>query len=181
MEIRDYNGPGEWSAQAVHQRYLAYCERHGRDPRVVAPQVHVEGDVRWVYPIMFSVVDGIQAGDPACVDLGVEFIESGHSQAFGRTLHATVARVLRQSSLNPEHVTRLRARILGMLVAGQVPREYREYAKLLRRIGLGEAWAAARQSVDRGNPYVMRYVNYFDRHASIGPSREAGNHHSREK
>jgi hypothetical protein len=40
---------------------------------------------------------------------------------------------------------------------------YHEYAKLLRRIGLGEAWASTRQRVDEGNPYVMRYVNYFDR------------------
>lgn len=53
-----------------------------------------------------------------------------------------------------------------MLVAGQVPHEYHEYAKLLRRIGLGEAWAAARLRVDEGNPYVMRYVNYFDRFGS---------------
>ena len=53
-----------------------------------------------------------------------------------------------------------------MLVAGQVPHEYHEYAKLLRRIGLGETWAAARSRVDEGNPYVMRYVNYFDRFGS---------------
>jgi hypothetical protein len=50
-----------------------------------------------------------------------------------------------------------------MLVAGQVPHEYREYAKLLRRIGRGEGWAAARQRVDEGNRYVMRYVSYFER------------------
>ena len=50
-----------------------------------------------------------------------------------------------------------------MLVANQVPREYREYAKLLRRIGLGDGWPDARSRVDEANPYVMRYVNYFDR------------------
>ena len=49
-----------------------------------------------------------------------------------------------------------------MLVASQVPREYREYAKLLRRIGLGDGWPDARRRVDEANPYVMRYVNYFD-------------------
>jgi len=164
VEIRDYNGTGEWSAQAVRRRYLDYCERFGQEsPRDLKPREHVEGDVRWIYPVMESVAEGIRAGDPACVDLGVEFIESAHKQPFGRILHARVARALRQSALSAGHVTRLRARILAMLVAGQVPHEYREYAKLLRRIGLGEAWAATRQQVDEGNPYVMRHVNYFDR------------------
>ena len=84
---------------------------------------HVEGDVRWVYPIVDSVVAGITAGDPACVELGVEFIESDHKQPFGRILHARVARALRQQSalLNTDHIARLRARILAMLVAGQYP------------------------------------------------------------
>ena len=53
-----------------------------------------------------------------------------------------------------------------MLVAGHEPHEYHEYAKLLCRIGLGETWAAARSRVDQDNPYVMRYVNYFDRFGS---------------
>ena len=58
-----------------------------------------------------------------------------------------------------------------MLVAGEVPHEYRGYAKLLRRIGIGEAWASTRLSVDEANPYVMRYVNYFERFGSIGRTR----------
>ncbi len=41
----------------------------------------------------------------------------------------------------------------------------RDYAKLLRRIGLGDGWADARRRVDEANPYVMRYVNYFERFA----------------
>ena len=168
MEIRDYNGTGEWSAEAVRQRYLVYCERHGQTmPRDLQPQVHVEGDTRWIYPIMEAVTNGIRDGDPACVELGVEFIESAHKQPFGRILHAKVARVLRPAALRPEHITRLRARILAMLVSGQVPHEYHDYAKLLRRIGLGDGWAAARARVDESNPYVMRHVNYFERHGGL--------------
>ena len=168
MEIRDYNGTGEWAVEAVTQRYEAYSKRHRQATlRDLKPHEHREGDVRWVHPIMEAVADGIKAGDAACVDLGVEFIENAQKQPFGRILHAKVARSLRQTSLSltAEHVTRLRARILAMLVAGQVPHEYREYAKLLRRIGLGDGWAHARGRVDETNPYVMRYVNYFDRHA----------------
>lgn len=169
MEIVDFNGSDRWSAQSVQQRYLKYSQRSAdRPPRELKCREHTEGNVRWVYPIIESVVDGIKAADPGCIDLGVEFIESGHKQAFGRILHARVARALRQAPLNTEHVARLRARILSMLIAGQVPHEYHEYAKLLRRIGLGEAWASTRQRVDEGNPYVMRYVNYFDRFGGMG-------------
>jgi hypothetical protein len=167
VEIRDYNGTGEWSAEAVRRRYVDHCRRYGQDVlRDLQPRLHVEGDTRWIYPIMDAVTDGIGGGDPACVELGVEFIESAHKQPFGRILHAKVARALRQaaSTLRPHHITRLRARILAMLVSGQVPHEYRDYAKLLRRIGVGDGWAAARERVDESNAYVMRYVNYFERH-----------------
>ena len=116
---------------------------------------------------MEPVIEGIRDGDPACVELGVEFIESTHRQPFGRILHARVARALRQAALNPEHIARLRARILAMLVSGQVPHEYHDYAKLLRRIGLGEGWMAAREQVDESNTYVMRYVQYFERFGSV--------------
>ena len=169
MEIVDLNGSGQWSAEAVQQRYSKHSERHGhRHARALTSREHVEGNVRWVYPIIESVIEGIKVADPACLDLGVEFIESGHKQPFGRILHAKVARALRQVPLNTEHVTRLRARILSMLIAGQVPHEYHEYAKLLRRIGLGDAWASTRQRVDERNRYVMRYVDYFDRFGGIG-------------
>jgi hypothetical protein len=170
-EIRDYNGTNEWSALAARKRHLEYRARYGsRASRELTCVEHVEGDVRCVYPIVDSVVAGITAGDPACVELGVEFIESGHKQPFGRILHARVGRALRQQSalLNTDHIARLRTRILAMLVAGQVPHEYREYAKLLRRIGRGESWPLARQSVDEANPYVMRYVGYFERHCRDG-------------
>ena len=169
VETIDFNGSGQWSAEAVQQRYLLYSKRYGhRDARELKSREHTEASVRWLYPIIESVVEGIKASDPACIDLGVEFIESGHKQPFGRILHAKVARALRQAPLNWEHITRLRARILSMLIAGQVPHEYHEYAKLLRRIGLGPTWASMRQRVDEQNPYVMRYVNYFERFGRTG-------------
>jgi len=52
-----------------------------------------------------------------------------------------------------------------MLVEGQVPHEYHEYAKLLRKVGMGPGWTPAAAIVNRSNPYVMRYVAYFERHA----------------
>ena len=48
-----------------------------------------------------------------------------------------------------------------MLIAGNTPREYREYAKLLRRIGFRELWPRLDAGVPRGNRHAMRYYRYF--------------------
>jgi len=48
-----------------------------------------------------------------------------------------------------------------MLIAEKVPREYREYAKLLRKVDMGDWWPCIEEQANRNNPYVMRYYNYF--------------------
>lgn len=60
MQIRDFNGKGDWSAAAVQARYADYAGRHSVEaPRPLAPKVYEHGDVRWVYPIMDAIIDGI--------------------------------------------------------------------------------------------------------------------------
>ena len=51
-----------------------------------------------------------------------------------------------------------------MLIDQHVPREYREYAKLLRKVGLGEWWPLIEERASRDNPYVLRYYNYFQQY-----------------
>jgi hypothetical protein len=123
----------------------------------------VNGGTRWVYSVMEQVIDGIAAGDPACIELGVEFIEEDQKFPFGKILKSNTARALRRADLAAEHTFRIRKRVIGMLVAGHLPHEFREYAKLLRRIGVGAAdWAAIRDRLDHSNPYVMRFYEYLN-------------------
>jgi len=164
MKVHDYNGLGEWSREAVERRYREHARRLKLTPRGLDVEKRESNDTQWIFPIMDKVICGIKAGDAACIELGIEFVESGHRQPFGRILHANTARALRQTSLSREQTTRLRVRILDMLRSGHVPHEYHEYARLLRKIGLGNDWAATRQSLDQSNPYVMRYVRYYERH-----------------
>ena len=139
MQIRDYNGKGDWTAAAVQARYAELAGRYCVEtPRSLAPVVCERGDVRWIYPIMDAVIDGILAGDPACAAIGVEFIEEDRKFPFGANLKARTARALRQSMLSDALSTRIRRRIVDMLIAGKTPREYREYAKLLRKTGFGD-------------------------------------------
>lgn len=162
VEVRDYNGEGRWSRAGILERYRASC----RDLRVapaldLAPRETTEGEVRWVYPVMERVIEGIEAGDPACIALGLDFIhEDGHFP-FGKVLKSNTARALRRARLTQGQVERVRRRVLGMLLVGHVPREFKEYAKLLRKVGLGEAWPEVEARADRSDPQVLRWLAYF--------------------
>jgi hypothetical protein len=163
MQTRDYNGQGHWSAAAVQARYADYAGRYGVEtPRPLAPMVYEHGDVRWIYPIMDAIIDGILAEDPACAAIGVEFIEEDRKFPFGANLKARTARALRQRALPDALSVRIQRRIVDMLIAGQTPREYREYAKLLRKTGFRELWPRLEAGVPRDNRHAMRYYRYFE-------------------
>lgn len=174
MEVRDYNGEGRWSRAGILERYRVYC----RDLRVAAPTdltplETTEGEVRWVYPVMERVIQGIEAGDPACIALGVDFIEEDGRFPFGKVLKSNTARALRRARLTSGQVDRVRRRVLGMLAAGHVPREFKQYARLLRKVGLGEGWAEVEARADRSDPQVLRWLTYFREAQAAGGSPRA--------
>jgi hypothetical protein len=162
MTLRDYNGTGAWSASAIRERYADLCARMGVvNPIDLTPTEVSRGEHRWIYPVMDKVIEGIERGDSACIALGVEFLEEDRKFPFGANLKYRTARALRRTSLPPSLETRLKRRIIAMLAAGNVPREYREYARLLRRIGFDDWWPRIEEKAPRGNRYAMRYYRYF--------------------
>ena len=115
---------------------------------------------------MDHVIEGIEAGDPACAELGIEFIETNDSFAFGKILKSNVARALRRTTLTAVQEERIRRRVVEMLEAGYLPREFRQYAKLARKLGLREWLPRIKQLAELGDPWVQRYCVYFEEHAS---------------
>jgi hypothetical protein len=93
MPVRDYNGDGEWSVDGVLRRYADYSSQFGVSKlKNLLPKVHTEGPIRWVYPIMDAVIDGIKEDDLACIELGIDFICESKSFPFGMTLKSRTAR-----------------------------------------------------------------------------------------
>jgi hypothetical protein len=158
MEVTDYNGEGRWSRSAILTRYARYAAEMGIAYRDLSPMEHSEEGRRWVYPVMDKVIHGITDGDPACVRLGVEFIEEDGKFPFGKSLKSKTARALRSASLSDEQKQRIRLRVFGLLRAGHIPHEFREYAKLVRKIGFD---ASDVPNVDESNPYAVRFRSYF--------------------
>lgn len=174
MILRDYNGTGKWSASAILERYTELCAVLGVEhPIDLTPVETTQGNTRWVYPVMDEVIEGIERGDSACIALGVEFLEEDRKFPFGSNLKYRAARSLRRIQLPLSLATRLKRRIVSMLAAGNVPREYREYARLLRRIGFDDWWQRIEQQTPRGNRHAMRYYRYFrsihERSPSVAP------------
>ena len=165
MEIIDYNGEGRWSRAEILGRYTRYVAEIGIVPRDLSPMEHAERGRRWVYPVMMKVIEGIEAGDLACVRLGIEFIEEDAKFPFGKTLKSNAARALRRACLSDEQKQRIRQRVFGLLRAGHIPHEYREYARLVRKIGFDTSEVPV---VDVSDPYVARFRAYFEQAGGSG-------------
>jgi len=110
---------------------------------------------------MENVIAGIEQGDLACQLIGIEFIEEDQKFPFGKILKSNTARALRRSVLTSTEKDRVRKRLVGMLLAGNVPHEYKEYAKLLKKIGVGDYWDEIERKIDHSNLYVMRWYVYL--------------------
>ena len=165
MALLDYNGSGRWSREAIQARYDEFARRlRVAEPSDLQPMETASADNRWVYPVMERVIEGIGRGDVACVELGVEFIEEDRTFPFGRILKANAGRALRHAELTETQKERIRKRVVEMLIAGHTPREYRQYAKLARKIGLGKWWAWAQDRLNLSSPYVRHYYDYFRQH-----------------
>ncbi|MBS1821482.1 MAG: hypothetical protein JST61_05855 [Acidobacteria bacterium] len=114
---------------------------------------------------MEQIINLIESGDEAAIEIGIEFIQEDDYFVFGAILKSNTARALRRVSLTPKQQTQIRERLVSMMLSGQVPREWREYKRLLRHVGLGSLWPTLENGVDRDNEYVMQYYNYLDRYA----------------
>jgi hypothetical protein len=159
----DYNGVGRWSLETVQRRYAEYSRRFQvAKPLVLTPLEVSDGTTRRIYPVMQCVIDGIKTGDAACVELGVEFIECDEKIPFGKALKAAAARALRKVELTHSHIERIRKRVTQMLVAEVIPHEFGDYARLLRKVGVGPDWQQVAPRINRSNRYVMKFFRYLD-------------------
>ena len=107
------------------------------------------------------MIEGIEGSDAACRLIGIEFIEEDQGFAFGAILKSNTARALRRSQLSDGDRERIRRRVVSMLTRGVVPHEYKEYAKLLKGIGLGNYRRDIEACVGAAHPYVAKFARYF--------------------
>ncbi len=163
MDVRDHNGEGRWSAAQLVARYHEYVASFGvAAPRDVWPRVHESGGCKWVSPVMERIIEGIEEQDVACAQIGVEFIEEDRGFMFGAILKSNTARALRRCQvLTAAQIDRLRQRIVHLYATGVVPREFAQYLKLIRRLGVGSYWPEIVAAEPR-NYFAKRARAFFE-------------------
>ena len=93
----------------------------------------------WSPSTFQRLIERVRHDDRAAIETLIALIEDDRGRPWGMLLKSEAARALRQhATLAPVHVHRLRARFTDMLLRGYLPREYKQYAKLFRKIGLAD-------------------------------------------
>ncbi|WP_439574573.1 hypothetical protein [Phreatobacter sp.] len=160
VQIIDHNGTGDWSEAAILRRYRMHCRSVGIQPRPLAGRRMRQGERLWISPVLDAVIEGVRQHDAGCIAIGVELIEADDFMPFGRLHKSRMARELRRVDLDERLRERLRARIVAMLKAGNVPHEFRHYVRLLKSIGFEDCRADI-AGAQPDNRYVRRWVRYL--------------------
>ena len=161
MRAISLDGTGRWTQDAIRQRYLQYCRFFRIEPRQLPSCDDWAARKGLIVSLMDALIQGMKEGDLACAEIGIELIEEDGGFAFGRILKANTARALRRCALTDAQKERIRARVVAMLCRGFMPHEFRDYVRLLRRIGLGEHRESLKCAADRTNPWAAWYVDYL--------------------
>ena len=76
------------------------------------------------------IAAGIRAGDDACVEIGVRYIEFRFIGSYSGFIRAKLARALRSARLTDEQRARLNEHFLRLVIERDYTEEFREYRKL---------------------------------------------------
>ena len=153
------DGKDIWQFPQVQSRYRRYCAHFGIEhTELVFHPYYVERG--WTAGILDVLVDRMKSGDLAAAQIGIEMMEEDRGLAFGPIIKSNIPRALVKCDLTESHKERVRKRVVAMLLRPFLPKEFRQYAWLARRIGLGD-WAQKLQNADKRVPWVHWYVEYL--------------------
>jgi hypothetical protein len=82
---------------------------------------------------LYRVADGVRAGDAACVELAVRYIELRHIGSYSGFVRALLARRLKHAALTDRQRLRLHEHFASLVLDGERTEEFREYLALWRR------------------------------------------------
>jgi hypothetical protein len=154
----DYNSEGKWSVTAVESRYTRLRTKLGNVTDFeLKPRAYTNSrGMTWLYNIMESAVEGVRRGDPACIELSVEYIEDNVMGSYTGYIRERLARSLRHAELSNSQRTRLINVFLSQLARGYLHQEFREYSRLFKSLGIDDHRSNIGHALTSEQAYIRR-------------------------
>ena len=159
MEI-NYNHHGKWSVDAVKNRYANLrIVSGGAEGFELEPRTYTnKGGMTWIYNIMEAVVDGVQLGDKACVQLSIDYIDDNLMDSTTGYIRERMARALRRAELTEHQKRQLATTFLKQLEQESLHKEFKEYCRLFKTIGVEPYRARIEKCARSEKQYIRRAV-----------------------
>lgn len=129
--------PNGWHADEV----IAEHARLGGTFDLSGPEATEPGAPSWMpergawlqyRATLHRVANGVRAGDLACVELAVRYLELRYIGSYSGYIRSLLSRHLRHAALSTEQQKRLHRHFCGLAVMNQGTHEYKDYIKLWR-------------------------------------------------
>lgn len=140
IPLEIYHGvPKGWSKDDI----LAALELLNGQYKIDIPEATEPGAPNWLperyhwlqyRATLHEVANGIRAGDAACTELGVRYIELDYIGSYSGFIKERLARALKSTALSEEQIDRLQCHFQLLVDKNQCLQEYGEYKKLLKHI-----------------------------------------------
>ena len=140
VPLEIYHGvPAGWSSSeviALHQSLGGTFPISGADATEPGAPQGLPDRYNWLQyrETLRRIGDGVKAGDPACVELAIRYIELDYFGSYSGFIKARFARLLKSHKLSSSQVRRLGIHFSSLVNAGRCFEEFKEYKKLLKKI-----------------------------------------------
>jgi len=131
-----YYPPQKWTISAVRQRYeLLSSSLKVKEPLLF--EYPYESELIKLKHALWAISKGIKRQDGAAIEIAIDLVISDVFFHYSGYTRATMARRLKSIALSETSKDRLRSGLLRLFSSGTFGPEHKEFARLLRNIGLG--------------------------------------------
>ncbi len=140
VPLEIYHGvPAGWSSSeviALHQSLGGKFPISGADATEPGAPQWLPDRYNWLQyrETLRRIGDGVKAGDPACVELAIRYIELDYFGSYSGFMKSRFARLLKSRDLSSSQVDRLNECFATLIKSDRCFEEFKEYNKLRKRL-----------------------------------------------
>lgn len=161
-----YRPPTEWTFREIRHKYQRLASTY-RVETQLSLEHSCESELAKVKCALQDISRGIKTQDSAAIEVAIEFVLSDVFFHYSGHIRATMARRLKSAGLSEAANERLRRGLLKLFSSGTFGPEHKEFARLLRNIGLSSMEEEYKKLFHGGSKQQMVAKELFNDHSTM--------------